>query len=61
MACRLSTWEDEYAAFKEICHEMRTTPTAKLNELMREAPENRINGIVVKEKHIVAKIIVWLL
>lgn len=30
-------WADEYAAFKEICHEMRTTPTAKLNELMREA------------------------
>lgn len=41
MACRLSTWADQYAAFKEIGHEMRTTPpTAKLNELMREAVED---------------------
>lgn len=40
MACRLSTWADENAAFKEIGHEMRTTPTAKLNELMREAIED---------------------
>lgn len=40
MTCRLLTWADEYAAFKEIGHEMRTTPTAKLNELMREAVED---------------------
>lgn len=33
-------WADEYAAFKEIVHEMRTTLTAKLNELMREAIED---------------------
>lgn len=30
-------WKDEYDTFKAICHEMRTTPTAKLNELMRRA------------------------
>lgn len=30
-------WADEYETFKVICREMRTTPTAKLNELMREA------------------------
>lgn len=40
MTCRLLTWADEYAAFKEIGHEMRTTRTAKLNELMREAVED---------------------
>lgn len=30
-------WADEYETFKAICHELRTTPTAKLNELMRGA------------------------
>ena len=29
-------WADEYKAFKEICHELRTTPTAQLNAMMRE-------------------------
>lgn len=33
-------WADEYAAFKDLCREMRTTPTAKLNELMRAEIEN---------------------
>lgn len=32
-------WKDEYEAFKSICHDMRTTPTAQLNRLMREAVE----------------------
>ncbi len=30
-------WEDEYSKFKAICHEMRTTPTAERNRLMRQA------------------------
>lgn len=29
-------WVDEYKAFKEICRELRTTPTAQLNAMMRE-------------------------
>ncbi len=43
-------WKDEYDTFKAICHELRTTPTAKLNELMRNAIteyQNEKNG---KEK-----------
>jgi hypothetical protein len=32
-------WSDEYKAFKALCHEWRTTPTAKLNEFMREMVE----------------------
>ena len=42
-------WEDEYELFKEICRELRTTPTAKLNEYVRETgkswlknPQNKI-------------------
>ena len=30
-------WEDEHSKFKAICHEMRTTSTAELNRLMRQA------------------------
>lgn len=33
-------WSDEYEEFKAICREWRTTPTAKLNEFLRETVKN---------------------
>ena len=33
-------WADEYEQFKKICHEWRTTPTAKFNEFIRETVQD---------------------
>ena len=36
-------WADEYELFKQMCRELRTTPTAKLNEFVRETGKSWSN------------------
>ena len=32
----LKVWEDEYEIFKQMCRNLKTTPSAKINEYIRE-------------------------